>query len=288
MKLRRRQFIKMCGLTAATGGVLANGCASPSGVRSPRSDMIDVNVSLSHWPTRRLPLDEPSRLASHLRRLGVRQAWAGTFDALLHKDLAAANERLAKACHANEFFLPVGAVNPMLPDWEEELRRCREVHHFRVVRLHPNYHGYDLKHESFARLLELCAQWGVGVQIAAAMEDIRMQHPLLRVQDVDLTPLPRILKGVPRAQVMLLNWFRAAKPELLRDLREHVWVDVAMVEGVGGLDQLLSKMPPERICFGSHAPFYYPESALLKLRESFAAEVTIQQVRSTNAHKFPG
>ena len=53
--------------------------------------IIDVNVNLSRWPTRRLPCDETPHLVARLRERGIAQAWAGSFDGLLYKDLAAVN-----------------------------------------------------------------------------------------------------------------------------------------------------------------------------------------------------
>ena len=75
--------------------------------------IIDVNVSLSRWPNRRLPLDETSKLAAALMQNGVSQAWAGTFDGLLHNDLAAANEWLVDQCRSvdEKLLLPIGAIN---------------------------------------------------------------------------------------------------------------------------------------------------------------------------------
>jgi predicted TIM-barrel fold metal-dependent hydrolase len=41
-----------------------------------------------------------------------------------------------------------------------------------------------------------------------------------------------------------------------------------MNEGVGGLARLLAATSPSRVVFGSHAPFYYFESAELKVSEA--------------------
>ena len=217
--------------------------------------MIDTNVYLSRWPFRRLRGDETPELVAMLRRAGVTQAWAGSFDALLHKDVAGSNARLAEECrrHGDGLLVPFGTVNPSLPDWEEDLRRCHEVHRMPGIRLHPNYHGYAIGDLVFEQILAYAQEWKLVVQIACRMEDVRTQHPLLRVPDVDLAPLANI--KAPGLRLMLLN---VSKPPA------GTAFDIAMIERLGGL----ANVGTAHACFGSYAPFFIHEAARLKLRES--------------------
>ena len=91
---------------------------------------IDTNAYLSRWPFRRLAGDAPSAFVSHMREQGVSEAWVGSFDGLLHRDVGAVNARLAADCKnfGNGMLVPFGTINPKLPDWQEDLRRCRELY----------------------------------------------------------------------------------------------------------------------------------------------------------------
>src|SRR4029453_11042197 len=81
----------------------------------------DTNVNLSRWPFRRLPGDDPADLVARLRKHNVTQVWAGSFEALLHEDVAGVNMRLAANCkrYGEGMLLPFGTVNLRLPDWKE-------------------------------------------------------------------------------------------------------------------------------------------------------------------------
>lgn len=277
----RRAFLKT---SLATAALAASALPAAEPKATSPAALIDTNITLSRWPFRRCPLDEAPALIAKLREHGVTQAWAGTFDGLLHKDLGSANARLAAECRAHDLLVPFGAVNPKLPDWEEELRRCAEIHRMPGIRLHPNYHGYRLDDPAFARLLALAAERKLIVQLAVVMEDERTLHPLVQIPPVDTAPLLDLLKKTPGLRLQLLNAFRTLRGEpLLRLAAAGAHFEISMLEGVSGVANLLKQLPAERLLFGSHAPLFYFESAVLKLKESVLTPEQDRASRSGNA-----
>lgn len=283
----RRVFLQAIGAASSAWwidtAVAADGEQSSAGI-------VDVNVSLSRWPMRRVPGDEPDRLVAKLKAAGVKQAWAGTFDGLLFKDLAAANTRLVETCQqfGEGILLPFGSINLTMPNALEEVNRCAHTHRMRGIRLHPNYHGYTLDDPRLARLLAYAAELQLIVQLALIMEDARMMHPRLRVEPVDTGPLADAIQQTPGLRLVLLNALGTVRNDGLQRLLDagNVSVEISMLEGVGGLDRLLAQISVDRILFGSHAPLFYFEAAELKMRESSLTTEQCRAIRFQNAERL--
>jgi len=275
--MHRRDLLNTA-LTVGAASVL--GCESVQAADPPASPtaVVDTNISLFQWPFRRLPLDDPETLLTKLRSLGITEAWAGSFEGLLHRDIAGVNHRLAETCALHPELVPVGSVNPELPGWEDDLQTCIDQHHMPGVRLHPNYHGYTLADPRFSELLKIATSAGRFIQIAATMEDTRTQHPMMQVANVDLTPLLALMRENAAATVQILN--DRPRGPLLEQLAQTsgVFFDTSRVDGTDGITQLLRSVPPGRVMFGTHAPFLIPEAGLIRTYESDLREDELQSL----------
>jgi uncharacterized protein len=293
-RFNRRNFLKGTLLTATSAPALAAAPAPLAQAASPTPEphIIDTHVYVSRWPARRVNIDQPDELVSELRKQGVVQAWTGSFDAILHKDIGAVNQRLAADCHrwGQGLLTPFGAVNPMLPDWEEDVRRCDEEFQMPGLRVHPNYHSYTLEDPAFEKLLQMTAERNLILQIVAWLEDERTQIPLLQESMVDLRPLAGLLEKVPQARVMVLNGFVSVRSAPLPWDRlkqfENLAFDIAMLEQMMGVKVLADAIGIEHIVFGSYSPMFYFESAFLKLREANLSPAQTKAILTENAARW--
>src|SRR5688500_720492 len=85
MRVSRRDFLKtsVVSVAAASSGprtLLAQTSTSTPAAGGSGVGLVDTNVHLFEWPFRRLKYARTAALAEKLRRHGVRQAWAGTFE----------------------------------------------------------------------------------------------------------------------------------------------------------------------------------------------------------------
>jgi predicted TIM-barrel fold metal-dependent hydrolase len=299
----RRDFLKGSLLPAAALPLLSSRALHAAAAQEQQSapaappGIIDTNVHLFDWPFRRLKYAQTPALIAKLKKHRITQAWAGTFEALLHKNLDAANARLVEECrrHGEGFFIPMGSVNPVWPDWEEDLRRCHEVHHMSGIRLYPNFHNYRLDRPEFARLLELATVRGLLVQIVIEMEDERVHHPIVTLPPVDAAPLAAVLKQLPQSKVQLLNGVTALQRGGSALAQEtSIVFDIANLEGTGAVGRLIegkhwsirTQVPAARLLFGSHAPFFPCEAALLRLFESPLEKDQLLPIMRDNAQKL--
>jgi predicted TIM-barrel fold metal-dependent hydrolase len=252
--------------------------------------IIDVSANISRWPFRRTPCDELPALLAAMKRHGVGQAWVANLDGLFHKDIASVNQRLSDTCTrvADGTLIPFGTINPTLPDWEEDIRRCHETLHMPGIRLHPNYHGYSLDAPRFARLLELAAARGLIVQLVVWMEAER--HLLLNphTAQVDLKPLAEKLAAFPQLKLVVANGSPTTDDEGIHALLplKTIHFDFARAENAKDIRMLIDKVSADRVVFGSAMPLHDIEPAIVSLQRAQLSEADSKAIAMKNANRL--
>jgi predicted TIM-barrel fold metal-dependent hydrolase len=280
----RRRFLQLSTAAACSIATSSKAAAFDGGA------LIDTHVYVGHWPLRRLSTETPAALVALLRRANVTQAWAGAFDGLFHKDVHGANLRLVDMCRqaGDKFLIPIGVVNPMLPDWEDDLRRCHASFKMPGVRLHPNYHGYTLEDPRFARLLELAAMRGLFVQLVARLHDQQHRHLTPSVSHVDLRPLNQIVPRTRDLRMLIASSVPAEEVPVPNKLPNaaSIYFDFLQARDEKAIPKLANRVTADRIVYGSAAPLKnVTASTNLPPGVQFTAG-QVQAIRSGNAQRL--
>jgi predicted TIM-barrel fold metal-dependent hydrolase len=303
-KFTRRKFISamstgplVAGITAAIPA--AGQTSEPHDLPPDKPEITDTNVHLFKWPFRRMKYEETKAFVDKLHQHRITKAWAANFEGVFSKSINSVNSRLADECtkFGKGMLIPFGAVNIMWPDWEEDLRRCDEVHKMPGIRIYPAYQTYDLSHENFPKLVNLATERGMIVQIVGSLEDLRVQHPLVESREIKFEPILDVMKSNPKARIELLGWSDFVDDDFLKKLVSDTTVmfDISWLESTGGLGRLIdgtnwhglrTPVPVERIMFGSYAPYFPLESAVMKLFESPLTLDQMKSVMNVNANNF--
>jgi predicted TIM-barrel fold metal-dependent hydrolase len=302
--LDRRSFLKSSLLGA--GALSLPGHQSSAAELTARNSskapgIIDTNVNLFDWPFRALKYRHTKALVAKLKKHRIIEAWAGSFEALLSKDMSGVNARLAAECleHGPGFLIPFGSINLAWPDWEEDVRRCHEDHKMPGVRIYPGYQPFDLDHPGMEGLVKMISERGLILQVVFGMEDPRVHHPIINVGPVTFSPLLNLLNRTPNAKIQLLHFSAPPQGAALSQFMAmpNTFLDISRLEGNGALGRMLgsieglpsARVPVDRIVFGSHAPYFPVETAILKLMESPLTAPEIGAILQGNARRLlPG
>ncbi len=248
--------------------------------------ILDANTWLGHWPFAELEPDTSDELVRHQAAHGISLSCVAPLDAVFYQDPRSANERLLRMLRSHPTLDPVPIVNPTLPTWPDELELVATSGRARQIRLVPNYHGYCLGDPRCEALLDAAARAGVRVSITLRLEDERAHHPLMQVPGVPVDDVLALAHDRPDQRFLVLTAYRA---EVLKLAAEpNLLCDLAYVEHLDTLNDLLRHVPAERVVFGSHTPFLTTRAELVKLEQCTARASTIAAVAAGNLATWLG
>jgi predicted TIM-barrel fold metal-dependent hydrolase len=145
-------------------------------------------------------------------------------------------------------------------------------------------------------LVKITEERGLILQVVFGMEDPRLHHPIINVGPVAFDPLLKVMKSTPNAKVQLLHFSGASPGDDLSQFmtNPNTFLDISRMEGNGAVGRVIGSVqglpspraPVERLVFGSHAPYFPVETALLKLIESPLDAQQLQAIMQRNARRL--
>src|SRR5262249_26276186 len=134
------------------------------------------------------------------------------------------------------------------------------------------------------------------LQVVFGMEDPRVHHPIINVGPVTFGPLLKAVQETPKAKVELLHFSGSSQGEDLTQFmtKTNTVMDISRLEGNGAVGRMIgsvlgfpsARVPADRLVFGSHAPYFPMETAILKLIESPLDAQQLQAIMQGNARRL--
>ncbi|MBM3239485.1 hypothetical protein FJZ31_24595 [Candidatus Poribacteria bacterium] len=232
--------------------------------------MIDINTFIGHWPFRRLPATIPNELWDLLQVHGIERALVSPIEGIFYEEPQIANEMLASQLDGRPELRQVAVLNPTLANWERSLRQCCEKYHIAAVKLHPNYHTHRLEDSPARDLLSAVGEAGLPVIIQLRVNDTRSHHQLMQVPDVPVADVIAAAEKMQQVNIVLggIKWGEAQGNAAKITALPNLWLDISQMETMDGLRRMIDACGTEKLLFGTHAPFFYVRSAIIKLDEA--------------------
>lgn len=249
--------------------------------------MIDINAYLGNWLYRKLPAT-PSELLCILNEVGIEKAFVSPVEGIFYGEPQIANKMLIDKLDDFAELFPVPVINPTLPNWKESLYECSRCDRVRCIKLHPNYHCYQLSIPSINQLMEKAVNLELTVIIQLRVQDIRSHHPLMQIPDVDVETAINCVRENSSTNIVLggIKWVEASvHSDKIKEL-PNLWIDISQIEIVDVLRRLINIYSADKLLLGTHSPFLYAKSAVMKLKEALLSETEREKITRENISKI--
>jgi len=256
--------------------------------------LIDTNAYLGPYAFRRLRHNTADGLLRLMDAKGIAKAVVSSAAAITYRNPQPANEELAEAVRPHrDRLIPLAVLNPFYAGWKDDLKACHEEFGMKGLRLYPKWHHYELTDRDCLELVHLAAQRRMILSVPLRVEDYRQRSWLVDIPDLKPADLAPLVKACPEAQFVFVNGAGfAGSPLGQKDsgLPENYTIEISRLTAVlaNEIGQLIGRLGPERVVFGTGMPFNYPDPALVKLEVLDAPEEVKEQIRWKNAAKLLG
>lgn len=247
--------------------------------------LIDINTYIGHWPFRQLRDNTCKDILNRMNEVGIDQSIVSNLNGIFYKDVHSANEELFEAIRASgkksDRLVPLAVINPIYSGWKNDFRVATERFGMKGIRLHPQYHGYDLTNENCVTLVKMARDKGLPVMFSLRMVDSRPSSWMDISKEWALKDIMPIIKAVPDAKYAIVNVANNSQLNVYNKDEMELFRNTDLVMDTSGrmilnLGEMLRTYGTDKFAFGTHAPLLDHITGLLRI-ESLRPEEAIPQ-----------
>lgn len=260
--------------------------------------LIDINTYIGHWPFRQLKDNTCRAILDRMKETGIDMSVVSNLNGIFYKDTLSANEELFEAIKAtgnnSERLVPLAVINPIYSGWKNDFNVATDKFGMKGIRLHPQYHGYELTNDNCITLVKMARDKGLPIVLSLRMVDSRPSSWLDISKEWVLKDVMPIIKAVPDAKFAILNVannsqlniYNKEEMELFRKTNLVMDTSGRMILDLGGM---LKTYGTDKFAFGTHAPILDHITGLLRIESLRPDEASKQDkilLNSGNAKRI--
>jgi predicted TIM-barrel fold metal-dependent hydrolase len=259
-------------------------------------EYIDINAYVGHWPFQQLQYNDCRGMLQQQQKFGVDLSVISNLEGVFYKNTQSANLELYNELKSDSRFynrfIPFAVINPTYAGWRDDLQACIKKLGMKGVRMYPKYHDYEITDAASIELVKRARDLGVPVALDMRMVDSRERSWMDINQEWALKNITPLIKAVPDARYMIVNFANAAISDDDVDvLKASDCIIDTSGRSITHMGEFLNKFGSDKFGFGTHAPILDYLTGKLRiesLRPTEADEQTKNLLRSGNAKKFLG
>lgn len=218
--------------------------------------MMDFNCFVGNWPFFRVRCNTAEKLMQLHERCGITGGVVSSLEAIFYQDPYEAELQLAKQLEGTPY-LHAMVLNPMLPAWKDDLRRCVEKLHMKAVRLVPGFHGYALTDPVMDEVCDALRAYRLPLILTLRLRDERTMW-MLQPRPLAIDEIAQFLDGHRDIPTLLAHIYTKELKKLDEQFagRDNLFADTSgFKDNMLPLDFVWRETNArEKVVFGSGAP----------------------------------
>lgn len=242
--------------------------------------IIDININYGHWPGNNWEIKSLNNFLREIKKTGINKGLVSSIDGIFSFDPEIYNRKIIKELKNSADFKILPVINPKAKNWKETIKDYME-NKIKIFKIVPSFHRYSLIEDDIYKFFEIAEKENIIIVIQKRFEDERTKHPILNIKDFGIENIEKVAKDFPDLKIIVLCLYMNEAIKLVENCK-NLYTDISFIEHLDTLSYALKYILEDRILFGSHTPFLYPESALFKLKYSNISKTQFEKISGKN------